>query len=67
MKIIIEIDVEYVFDRETKTNSYVASYGWTTGGRAVEPKRVRRGFGSTVDEALANVLAKISDTLVKKP
>ena len=35
MKITLEIDVEYIFDRKTMTNSFVAKYGWTTGGRAV--------------------------------
>lgn len=60
MKITIEIDVEHLFDRETKSHSFVATYGWTTGGRAVEPKRVKRGYGATLDEAVANVLTKVA-------
>lgn len=63
MKINIEIDVEHTFDRETKQQGFVASYGWTPSARTVEPKRVHRGYGSTLDEAVANVLTKLAERL----
>lgn len=58
MKITLEIDIEYLVDRATKKDLYVAKYGSTSNNH-----RRSIAYGDTLDEALANALEQIAEQL----